>query len=181
MFSLWRDGIDDGALLAPFHVTHVDAHADLGLGDSGYTYLLTELLHQPVDQRRYPKLDGSGLGDGNYLAFAVACRWISDLVYTYNEGGGSDLLAYLMDGFDPNADHIRMPVLTHQELKRVMGWQNPTVEHFEPCVPVRTVPWRNFTADAPFDAIFLARSPAFTPPESDTIFDAIRATFIDEA
>ena len=47
LFPRWRSAIRDGLLIAPFHVTHVDAHADLGLGDAGYVYLLTELL-QPV-------------------------------------------------------------------------------------------------------------------------------------
>ena len=36
LFTRWRDAIDAGLLQAPFHVTHVDAHADLGIGDAGY-------------------------------------------------------------------------------------------------------------------------------------------------
>src|SRR5690242_18621207 len=42
LFPLWRAAIAHGTLVPPFHVTHVDAHADLGLGDVGYVYLLTE-------------------------------------------------------------------------------------------------------------------------------------------
>lgn len=34
---LWRAAVRAGQLQAPFHVTHVDAHADVGLGDAGYT------------------------------------------------------------------------------------------------------------------------------------------------
>jgi len=35
LFDRWRSAIQSGLLRPPFHVTHVDAHADLGLGDSG--------------------------------------------------------------------------------------------------------------------------------------------------
>src|ERR1017187_8280837 len=37
LFDLWRNAVSGGAFESPFHVTHVDAHADLGMGDSGYT------------------------------------------------------------------------------------------------------------------------------------------------
>jgi hypothetical protein len=74
LFFRWRDAIDEGLLVPPFHVTHVDAHADLGGGDAGYVYLLTELLLKPVEERRSPRVGDDGLGDGNYLAFAIANR-----------------------------------------------------------------------------------------------------------
>lgn len=35
LFWLWREAISDGLLVPPFDVTHLDAHADLGLGDAG--------------------------------------------------------------------------------------------------------------------------------------------------
>jgi UPF0489 domain len=49
VFAHWRALIDRGVLEPPFSVTHVDAHADLGLGDAGYEYLLTQLLFKPVE------------------------------------------------------------------------------------------------------------------------------------
>src|ERR1019366_8668845 len=39
-FARWRDAVGDGMLVPPFHVTHIDAHADLGLGDAGYVHLI---------------------------------------------------------------------------------------------------------------------------------------------
>jgi hypothetical protein len=84
MFGRWLDAIEGSQLVTPFSVTHLDAHADLGLGDSGYLYLLTELLFEPLAERMRPRTGVGGLADGNWLAFAVACRWISDLTYVYN-------------------------------------------------------------------------------------------------
>jgi hypothetical protein len=68
-------------LRAPFHVTHVDAHADLGLRDAGYMHLLSDLLFRTPEHRRDP---GEHLNDGNYLIFAAGCRWLAGLDYVYN-------------------------------------------------------------------------------------------------
>ncbi len=43
-FSTWRRWLHAGVLSAPFNVIHVDAHVDLGLGDVGWVYLLSEVL-----------------------------------------------------------------------------------------------------------------------------------------
>jgi hypothetical protein len=183
LFTRWREAIDAGLLQAPFHVTHVDAHADLGLGDSGYVYLMTSLLFEKPEDRRHPNTGEGGLGDGNYLAFAIACRWLAELVYVFNDGGGGDdVLPYLMEGFDPRARSIQLAsVASRRELsENLMTPENLTVDHREPTVPFTATGWQDFQADQPFDFICLARSPAFTPPEADAIFDEIRRRFIAE-
>jgi len=48
-FFTWRPWLEDGSLVAPFAVVHVDAHADMGLGDAGYVSLMSELLASPVN------------------------------------------------------------------------------------------------------------------------------------
>jgi hypothetical protein len=40
-FAIWKTWFEGGVITAPFDVYHVDAHADMGLGDSSWTYLLT--------------------------------------------------------------------------------------------------------------------------------------------
>jgi len=182
LFARWREAIDAGRLTAPFHVTHVDAHADLGLGDSGYVYLMTSLLFEAPEDRRYPKAGEGGLGDGNYLAFAIACRWLTDLAYVFNDGGGDDALLYVLEGFDPQAQNIQLAaVRSRRELSENLTTpKNLTLEHLEPPVPFTAMGWRDFQADHPYDFVCLARSPPYTPPESDAIFDEIRGRFIME-
>jgi hypothetical protein len=82
-FSTWRRWVRTGVLSVPFEVIHVDAHADLGLGDSGWVYLLSEVLALPVAQRSEPQRGPRGLNSGNYLAFAIANRWIAKLTYVF--------------------------------------------------------------------------------------------------
>ncbi len=74
VFPLWRAAVRSGWLETPFHVTHVDAHADLGLGDAGYVRLITEVMYRRVEDRDAPEAVEPGIGDGNWLAYAVACR-----------------------------------------------------------------------------------------------------------
>jgi hypothetical protein len=185
LFGRWRDAIDAGALTPPLSVTHVDAHADLGMGDAGYVHLMSELLFKPVHERRLPKPGPSGMDDGNWLSFAVACRWIGELTYVFNTVGPqpSDILAYVMEGFDPHAAYIQLAAVEKSDIDEL--WmrldKTPVVKHYEPKVPFRAVPFRTFQADHAFDVICLTRSAAFTPAASDAIFDEIRAQFIDEA
>jgi hypothetical protein len=77
-FWTWKRWIAEGKLTTPFRVIHIDAHADIGLGDAGWVYLLTEILELPVDKRNVPRASGDSrdMNSGNYLAFAVANRWI---------------------------------------------------------------------------------------------------------
>jgi hypothetical protein len=193
LFFRWRDAIDSGLLVPPFHVTHVDAHADLGLGDSGYVYLLTELLHKPVHDRREPETGDTGLGDGNYLAFAIANQWIADLAYVlggrWDDGDEEmdyvwrpgDLLPHLFEDFDPDTRIISLPVLEPRNLRE----SGPYTDRLRPLSRERPVPfsweiYRDFQAAQPYDLICLARSPAYTPEAADGLYDEIRARFIDE-
>lgn len=61
---------------------------------AGYLYLMTDVLFRPVADRASPEAGPHNLSDGNFLTFAIACRWISELQYVYNKGGGSDLLRF---------------------------------------------------------------------------------------
>lgn len=184
LFRLWRESVQTGRFNAPFHVTHVDAHADLGLGDSGYVDLMADLLYREPEDRLEPREGEGGLGDGNYLAFSIACRWLSGLTYVYNDGGGGDLMTYHLEGFDPNASCIQLKAMRKPEIEKLLGLlvrgEGIQVDRLEPAIPFAHLNWRNFEADQPFDFICLARSPSYTPAEADVIFDEIRHRFIEE-
>lgn len=194
LFFRWRDAIDSGLLVAPFHVTHVDAHADLGLGDSGYMHLLTELVHAPLEERRHPKAGVSGLGDGNYLAFAIANRWISDVQYiiggrhedldhdSHSPWRPGDLLVYLFENFDPDTRTIRLPAFEAKNLREnLLSTDRLRPLALEPPVRFSWEAIQQFHALESFDLVCLARSPGFTPATADLLYDAICANFINES
>lgn len=183
LFARWRDAIDTGLMREGFHVTHVDAHADLGMGDAGYIQLMSDLLFREPHARRDP---GDALTDGNYLIFALGCRWLSGLDYVYNSenpDGASpgDLMRILMEDFNVDAANLQLAALPARQIEAVfMPGPEPTPVRLEPTVPFRHMGWPQFRADAPYDVICLARSPEYTPPGCDPLFDAIRERFIDE-
>ena len=181
LFPLWRDGLESELLKPPFHVTHLDAHADLGLGDAGYVYLMTSLLFDPPEKRRYPKVGPAGLNDGNFLLFATACRWIHDLTYIYGDGGGEDELFLVMKDFDPRSDHIQLAATTKEDIDAVIHDLDKrlSASHFEPAVPYTSSHWNDFQSDGPYDFVCLTRSPPYTPSTADSLYDAIRDTFIE--
>jgi hypothetical protein len=82
-FFTWRRWLGCGALVQPFEVVHIDAHADLGLGEGGWVYLLSELLALPLEKRTDPRVGAGALNSANYLAFAIANRWIRKLTYVF--------------------------------------------------------------------------------------------------
>lgn len=184
LFDHWRGAISAGVLTPPLSLTHVDAHADLGMGDAGYVHLMSELLFRPVEQRRHPRTGDWGLGDGNWVSYAVGCRWIGELTYVFNTAGPDpgDVLSYVMENFDPRAAHLELPAIPKESLDNL--WMHSdrerVVTHREPKVPFRAIPWRSYQASDPFDVVCLTRSPAFTPAQSDALFDEIRQRFIDE-
>ncbi|MGZ6693845.1 MAG: hypothetical protein ACXVHQ_41490 [Solirubrobacteraceae bacterium] len=196
VFGVWRGAIDEGRLVAPFHVTHVDANADLGANETGHRYLLTDLMHADPAGRRHPRVAEDKFSDGSYLAFAAACRWLSELVYVcyvdpdyacsqYQgpfDGKPRDLHPWLMEGFTVEAENIRLAPLTEEQFSELYEFnsERPRIETDEPRIPFHRVPWPDFYAHEPFDFIFLARSPAYTPASADPIFDEIRRLFIDE-
>jgi hypothetical protein len=180
LFPLWREAVSSGLLDPPFHVTHVDAHADIGMGDAGYRYLMEDLLYLPPHERRRPRIGGmSGLTDGNYLLFAIACRWVGDLIYVYGEGGSNDELYFAMQGFDMSADHVQLAAMDTSEVDKLLHRLGaPAVSHLEPAVPYRSTRWESFQAEGPYDFVCLTRSPPYTPDTADNLYDAIRAAFI---
>lgn len=198
LFYLWGEAIERGQLQAPFHVTHVDAHADLGQGDSAWTYIVTELLFKPVEdryrallERRLPReglhaFGHDALGDGNWLAFALACHWIDELIHVFNGEGNEglrpgDIFTYWLKDFDRFANEIELPAAKNTNRLRDHQDRPGEVEHFEPPIPFQVSGYGPFRARAPFDVVCLTRSPAFTPAEADPIFDVIRSRFIDES
>jgi UPF0489 domain len=83
LFPRWREAIDARQLDAPFHVTHVDAHADLGLGDSGYVYLMTSLLFEEPEKRRHPRTaKARSAMETTWRSRSRAAGWQSSSTYT---------------------------------------------------------------------------------------------------
>lgn len=200
LFYRWGEAIEAGQMTPQFEVVHVDAHADLGMGDASYAYLMGELAFQSIGdryetlkRRRPPSrkemldLSNDALTDGNWLMFALACGWLSSLTYVANSrveasdgARPGDLTRVLMQDFDIQADHLQV-VGAREEVWRWRGGRPAVVDHRDPPVPFAISLWREYQASQPFDIVCLTRSPEYTPLDADPLFDAIVERFIDQA
>lgn len=182
VFRFWRELIEQGTLLQPFAVVHADAHADLGIGDASWTYIAGELLHEPPENRAYPKENSPGLAEGNYLVFAIACRWISRLTYVYHHKnraqagtvGLRDIPEWAMKDRNLLSGVIQLKKLRPEDIRRsAIDRSSCEVLALEPQVPLQTVMWREYEARQPFDLLCVARSPHYTPAALDALVPVV--------
>ena len=162
----WAELMDRGELRAPFHVTHVDAHSDLGIGHPGPGYVLYNVLSLPPKRRleldrfyREKKLD-----EANYLLFALAARIVGSLDNVRRPFSREDVPPQLLtlDGI-----HIRLVQSFPDLFERVNG---P-----EPLIPYHE--YRedgSFMAVAPYDFVSLAISPRYAPAEADGLIPVFK-------
>lgn len=186
LFGSWRNAIAAGILKPPFHVTHVDGHADLGLGYQGHEYLMTNLLFQARAARAYPSPSPGeqGLTQGTWLLYAIACRWLNDLTYVHldNENGGAEAFTFILNTLKPGGDAIQLRAMTPEALSHwaLSGYADDCeFAHIEPEVPYEVCLWSKWQAEQPYDFVCLTRSPQYAPLTADPLYELIAETFID--
>ncbi len=178
-FLFWRELIESERLATPFEVVHIDAHADLGMGTREYMYVLTHLLNRPTSDRWHPEqnMECSEFSAGNYLIFAIACRWISSLVYVTHSDprcGRDDIPDHYMKDWNRASGVIQLraypPGVTMEDLfsERVKPLS------FEQEVPLTCISGRSYHSTGPFDFTCLSQSHGFTPASSDELMNTIR-------
>ena len=178
VFYFLRELQNENDLNLLFSIDHLDAHADLGLGDTSYEYIQTELILEPVQNRYNPKEGGrDGLSEGNFLAFAIACRWIKDITYINKREWSDDLAQYLFKNFDTNTNLIELKTLNKAYIHQmIFGNPNVKVPNYstsEPLVPFIKIDSTNFISSKKYDYVLLTQSPEYTPMTSDALIPII--------
>lgn len=162
----WKELMEEGKLEAPFHVTHVDAHSDLGIGYPGPGYVLYNVLSLPPKRRleldrfyRERKLD-----EANYLLFALAARIVGSLENVRRPFSREDVPRQILaeDGY-----HIRLHQFFPDLFEKMNG--------LEPLIPYHEYKEDgSFSAAAPYDYISLAISPRYAPKEADELIPVFK-------
>lgn len=187
-FATWREWIDRGILKVPFDIVHVDAHSDMGMGEAGWVYLMSELLALAVEQRRYPKIAPTFTTSGSYLPCVIANRWVRRLTLVFpsyirdvESPDGSKAPGDMMNLFFRNRDFNTKTIeLEHRPAEDIdmLIYSNtiPPPISTEPPVPCDWVSASNFEFGG-FTHVLLADSPPFTPPSADKLLPFIRSYF----
>lgn len=176
-FDVMRDLVTGGS--GSLEVVHVDAHADLGMGDPSWVDMIHHVA-KPLAARRYPKRATQGLNLGSWLGYALAAEFVSDLTYVYPAGYGDDLPPLYFPGGNKAAGCFEMKAYTRTGLP--MNGCVPDYHklyELEPDVALARVPFRMitldaFAAEAPFAVGLLCRSPDYTPESSDALIPIIK-------
>lgn len=166
-------------------VAHVDAHADLGLGDASWMHLMTDVLYRPVADRVHAERGSRRLSLASYLAYAAACRWLSSVEYVHPTGQARDLAWLHFRNFDPASGYLELKAYAKSEidacglvadLKACMKKRTPTA--IEPRIPFAVRDGRTWVAGGRFDRALLCQSPEFTPRASDALI-GVFSEYID--
>jgi hypothetical protein len=183
--DLWKGLIDSGQLEIPFRLVHIDSHADMGMGDCSTGYIQGKLLCSEPNERYYeiPRDGTEGLKEGNFLTFAIACRWISSLVYVRhpdlrNNDNGHDIADCLFRKYDQNCGSIQLKQLTSDCIHSGQRFETFEILDREPEIPIKIIDCNSFVSKDSFSFIFVSQSPNYTPETSDSLFNVFRQ-FID--
>lgn len=160
--ELWRDMLEAKRLTAPFDVTHIDAHSDLGIGYPGPGYVLNGVLPIRYDKRadaeKYRRLNG--LDEANYLLFALAFRWISSLENVRNPSSLPDIPKEIL--VPGKAASIQLSSFTAALSLGINGK--------EPVIPFNVYEdYNGFKAEEKYDFMSVAISPRYSPKEADVL------------
>lgn len=160
--QFWRERIGEGSLKAPFCVTHIDAHSDLGIGYPGPGAVLDGVLPVETELRGHFETyyERKQLDEANYLLFSLAFRWVERLINVRNLKSRRDFPTIILD--DENPCSIRLSSFA----SRLMEGKNGR----EPAIPYEEfADWREYWAEGPFDFVTLAISPRYAPKEADAL------------
>ncbi|MHA1240090.1 MAG: UPF0489 family protein [Promethearchaeota archaeon] len=169
-FFFWKELIQTNKIEIPFELVHIDAHSDIGVADWGWIYLTSELLHKPLEERMNP--DNSllfGINEANYLAFALACRWIKKLTFITHPNWENDLIEVYFKDFDITSGFIQLKKYNKEELLEKGFEKELTVLGLEPEIPVEIIPLLEYKSSQPFTLLTLSHSKTFTPKSSDKL------------
>jgi hypothetical protein len=160
---------------------HIDAHSDTGGGlTSCWHYVFSEYLHLPLSARMFPRRGAAGLNPGNFIIFLAACGWLDRVRFVTHPQWQDDIQHVYMHNFDSFSGAIQLKKYNPQTLRDApITKPLDKIEHeLEPAIPFEIIGRENYSADGPFDFVFLTRSPGFTPRFADTIFDWIKINYL---
>lgn len=168
--GFWAELIAGGALTPPFHLTHIDAHSDLGIGKPGPGFVLNSVLAlhptKRVQIEKYYSM--KQLDEANYLLFALAFRWIRSLENVRNPKSRPDipdLFAYR------DADGNYYKIHLNSFISALKEYEYGA----EPDIELRVFDdYTKFSAVKPYDFISFSVSPRYLPREADHLIDVAR-------
>ena len=166
VFRHWALRLKQVSLHLPLRVVHVDAHADLGVGNDRERKILTHLMR--LDSARRASASEALLNEGNYLLLALACGWVGELTYVYHpevaliDGVPDDVRTVLFRDRNRRSGRIELPCIAlEDEYAEALEGRAAPVSRDAPVV-FDALPAPAWRAPGRFDFAYLAISPRYT-------------------
>ncbi len=173
VFFKWKMMICDGILKVPFKVIHIDAHADMGFGNASCTYIAEHFLAKPPEQRKLPLSGGPwAVNNCNFLAYALASRWISHLTYVTHPQYEDDIQWVHMKDFSSTSGFVQMKLFKIGFTHRLSNPLDVKKLPFkaEPDIPLDVISRSQFRTNTLPDFVFISQSPNYSPPAADKLY-----------
>lgn len=180
-FFFWEELISKGNISSPFEVTHIDAHSDLGLGDSAWYYILTQLQQFPLEQRM-KFLDRSKVNLANYLAFAMSVGWIDKLNFVVHDNWDfNDFFSIYLKNFD---DYSGFFEFRAYDSKFSSSYLVENIRRMDPLKKDPPIPYKiykksEFKITEEYDYLVFCQSPQYTPKTADFMLDILQEYIIE--
>lgn len=172
-YHWWRRLIFNGQLKLPFDVVHVDAHDDL-LSGFEIAYFFEEWT-STLDRTNSLPLK---LNSANYLGYAAANGWLRSLTWVRRSDTKTEPVSWIFKDFSLALGILELKTFPKGGVAAaanlLLAGQTPNNFSAIGEVPFVQVPFGRYKIPRPADFIFVARSPSFTPAESDANEDLIR-------
>ncbi len=128
----------------------------------------------PADRIDKLHQDRHKVTEGCYLLYALACRKVGKLTYVYPDDfeGGDDVPVQILRDFDRRSGFIEIKLFETTGGFAPITPQSKVLST-EPTVPFAMIKGPDYRETQPFDYVFLAQSPAYTPVSADPLIDVI--------
>ena len=165
-------------LESPVLLYHLDAHADLGVGQNCYRFYSEFLAIEPALRRS--RLHEFRPREGDFLLYAIACGFVGAMDYvTHPDGYGR--IPDIPVGMDRWEDGHTAGFL---DLRRFHGtgaeYGNRQGKHtLDRSIPIHRHNRDEFRLSGmSFDYLYITRSPDYTPIASDNVVRAVQEAFL---
>lgn len=177
-FFFWRELIQNNSLQSPFELVHVDAHSDMGYADlTAMYYIMGELLHKPVKDRI--NIDSSKINCGNYIVFAAACRWLSNVMFVTHPKWHDDLSRFYFKEGNTNSNALQLRKYNNPHVLDFGQIELPVPAELEPEIPFTIIKKDESFNVQDFSYIILSHSPEYTPESADSLLEIFKEYIIE--
>lgn len=181
-FDYCKELIGKKELKISFEITHIDAHSDLGLGDSSWYHLVSDLMHYSIEERsNYLKREKVMMS--NYLAYIIACGWVNKVNLVYPKRWNfDDFVKILLENDDDNSKNFELKAydkkIKAESFHNISFDESPLYR--DPLLPFEIFTDENFSSNYNFDRLIFCQSPDYTPASADYMMEVIKDYIIEE-